>query len=298
LLPSQLDALSRTALESCDASDGVTDGIIADPLSCSFDPAKLLCRGASNGRCLSAIQLQALHRLYEGARDSRTHASVTPGMQGSLGTESTQWPGFATPGPLDAYGDNAKFFSDQFFRYMVYEDPKLDVLTLDPLKASMDARSKVGMLLNALDPDLSNVRATGKRIIQYHGTADALIPYAYSVDYYRSVEQYLGSDSRDFYRLFLLPGMEHCGGGPGPNVIGGSYNPGAAFDAKHNVLAALMQWVEKGEAPDRIVATKYQDDDPHKPILRTRPACVYPNVARWTHKGSTDDERNFVCAHP
>src|SRR5262249_27322870 len=156
-------------------------------------------------------------------------------------------------------------------------------------------RSRVGMILNAVDPDLSNVRAAGKKIIQYHGSADALIPATYSIAYYQSVEKYLGRDNRDFYRLFLAPGMQHCGGGPGPNVVGGSYYSGPLFDAKHNVLAALMQWVEKGQAPERIVAAKYQDDDPGKPVLRTRPLCAYPQVARWTHKGSADQEQNFEC---
>jgi len=90
-------------------------------------------------------------------------------------------------------------------------------------------------------------------------------------------------------------GMVHCWNGPGPNVFGGAYTPGGIFDADHHLLAALMQWVEKGKAPERIIATKYRDDDPAKPVIRTRPLCVYPRTARWKGKGSTDAAENFVC---
>jgi feruloyl esterase len=113
--------------------------------------------------------------------------------------------------------------------------------------------------------------------------------------YYRAVENYLSTDIRDFYRLFMVPGMEHCGGGRGPNNFGGAYIAGGAFEPKRNMLAALVAWVEEEQTPDRIVATKYQDDDPTKPVLRTRPLCGYQKSARWTKKGSTDDARNFEC---
>jgi len=135
--------------------------------------------------------------------------------------------------------------------------------------------------------------------------ADAVIPAQYSINYYEAVERYLGHDNRDFYRLFMAPGMEHCGGGPGPNAFGTPYDPrpfGAGYDPtrefnpQHHVLAALIRWVEKGEAPKQIVATKYQDDDAGKRVLRTRPLCVYPQVARWSRRGSTDDATNFVCS--
>jgi len=180
-------------------------------------------------------------------------------------------------------------FSENFWPFMVYGDPKLNFRTLDLLQASTDSRSRVGALLNSIDPDLSAVRSAGKKIIQYHGWADAVIPAQYSINYYEAVERYLGHDNRDFYRLFMAPGMEHCGGGPGPNAfgtpydprpLGAGYDPSREFNPQHHVLAALIRWVEKGEAPKQIVATKYQDDDAGKRVLRTRPLCVYPQVAR------------------
>jgi feruloyl esterase len=110
------------------------------------------------------------------------------------------------------------------------------------------------------------------------------------------VKRYLGHDNQDFYRLFLAPGMEHCFAGPGPNVFGGAYTLGGIFDADHHALAALMQWVETGKAPEQIIATKYQDDDTSKAIIRTRPLCPYPRVAHWTGKGSNGDAGNFTCS--
>jgi feruloyl esterase len=196
-------------------------------------------------------------------------------------------------------------FSENFWPFMVYGDPQVDFRKLDLLQASTDGRSRMGALLNSVDPDLSAVRAAGKKIIQYHGVADAVIPAQYSIGYYEAVEKYLGRENRDFYRLFMAPGMEHCGGGPGPNAFGTPYDPrpfGAGYDPsrefnpQHHVLAALIRWVENGEAPERIVATKYQDDDAGKRVVRTRPLCVYPRVARWSGKGSTDDANNFMCS--
>ena len=121
--------------------------------------------------------------------------------------------------------------------------------------------------MNSIDPDLGAVRAAGKKIIQYHGWADVLIPAQYSIAYYKAVEQYLGSDIRDYYRLFMVPGMNHCGGGPGPNIFGNAYRPSVSADPEHNALSALVQWVENGRVPRRIVATKYKDDDPEKPAM-------------------------------
>jgi feruloyl esterase len=190
---------------------------------------------------------------------------------------------------------------------MVYGDAKLDVGKLDLLQAYKDGRSRTGGLLNSVDPDLSAVRASGKKIIQYHGWADGVISGEFSVEYYEAVEKYLRQDNRDFYRLFMAPGMEHCGGGPGPNAFGTPYDPrpfGAGydssreFDPEHQVIAALVEWVEKGKAPERIVATKFQDDDSGKAVVRTRPLCVYPKVARWTGKGSSDEAKNFECGAP
>jgi feruloyl esterase len=295
----QLEALSQAAVAQCDAADGVKDGVIDEPLRCHFDPMELSCKGAADGKCLSKAQVEATRKLYDDARDAKSQASLAPGLQGTRGAESgfDQWQSWIT-GPLPSNGVTSspfyQFLSENFFSYMVYENPKLDVRTVDLRQASIDGRSRTGSALNSVDPDLSAVRAAGKKIIHYHGWADPSIPAQYSVRYYEAVEKYLGRDNRDFYRLFMAPGVGHCQGGPGPDVFGGAAS-GGSFDPEHDMVAALVRWVEQGQAPDRIIATKYQDGDVSKPIVRTRPLCVYPQVARWTGKGSTDDAANFVC---
>jgi feruloyl esterase len=299
--PLKLQALTNAALRRCDAADGLQDGLVSDPLHCPFDPAELQCKGAADGSCLTTAQIAAVRRLYDGPRDAKTRARLAPGLRGTVGTESAdayQWPLWLT-GP-SAYPEImtplANFFSENFWPLMVYADPKIDWRTLELTQAAAQARSRTGAELNSLDPDLSVVRAAGKKIIQYHGWSDVAIPAELSVAYYEAVEKYVGGDNRDFYRLFMVPGMGHCAGGPGPNMFGASFHsPKAATDPEHDVLAALILWVEKATAPERIIATKYQDDDASKLILRTRPLCVYPKVARYIGKGSIDDAHNFVC---
>src|SRR5262249_8874770 len=143
---------------------------------------------------------------------------------------------------------------------------------------------------------LDAVRARGAKVIMWHGWEDGAISPLNSIDYYQSVAatlrpgrgQGVGQDlaalarTRGFFRLFLAPGVLHCGFGPGPNV----------FDT----LTALEQWREGGIAPDQLLATKFVNDDPSAGVVRTRPICAYPRVARWTGHGSSDDAANFVCA--
>jgi Tannase and feruloyl esterase len=295
----QIEALSNAALARCDALDGVADGVIGDPLGCAFDPAELQCGLHPHAKCLSAEQVDAIRRIYEPPRALRAHTTLTPGLQGSLGAESGQWEWMITGAVAPKSGLSeplAQKFAASFWADLVYNNSRVDIRTLDLLEAVKKSRALLGAQLNAVDPDLSAVRASGKKIIQYHGWADVFTPAQYSIAYYRAVATYLGRDNRDFYRLFMAPGMGHCFGGPSANVFGGAYVLGGPFDPEHHALAALIQWVESGRAPERIVATKYQDDDPAKAIVRTRPLCPYPRVARWQGSGSTDDARNFICS--
>ena len=310
LMPSQIMALSKAALARCDSLDGTVDGVIDDPRRCQFDPAELQCKQAPDGKCLTPTQVAAVRAIYDDARDARTHARLTPGSRAVLGDEIGQWPWWIGPVPKKSglSAPLSQFFAEQFFPYMAYGNPKLDFRKLDLLRAAEDSRRRVGMELSAMDPDLSLVRASGKKIIQYHGWSDGVVPPRYSIAYYQAVETYLGRNNRDFYRLFMAPGMEHCGGGPGPNAFGaagatydprpydGSYDARREFDPASNALAALVQWVENDKPPERIVATKYRDDDPTKGIVRTRPLCVFPKVARWTGRGSPHEAKNFVCS--
>ena len=117
-----------------------------------------------------------------------------------------------------------------------------------------------------------------------------------TTQYYEAMNSKLGGAAavNTFARLSMVPGMGHCGGGDGPNAFGQDGIPKA--DADHDVFKALVKWVKEGTAPDQVIATKYTADDPTQPVLRTRPLCVYPKVAKYKGSGSTDDAANFVCS--
>jgi feruloyl esterase len=189
----QLEALGKAALERCDAADGTVDGVIDNPLQCRFDPAEVECKGQTDGKCLSASQVQAVSRIYEDARGGRTRASLAPGFRVAVGDEAAQWPYWVGPVPKGSGLSTtlSQMFSENFWPFMVYDNPKLDFRKLDLLKAASDARGRTGAMLNSVDPDLGAVRAAGKKIIQYHGWADAVVPTQYSIGYYEAVERYL-----------------------------------------------------------------------------------------------------------
>jgi feruloyl esterase len=161
---------------------------------------------------------------------------------------------------------------------------------------------KAGSILNSTSPDLRAFRAHGGKLIQYHGWGDAAIPALTSIDYYGHVREFLAKDPgvgvQDFYRLFLVPGMGHCGGGFGPNNFGNLLQGGgpATVDPEHDVVSALDRLVEKGAAPEKIIGTGTAVDNPSKTL--TRPLCPYPQVARYNGTGDTNDAANFACAAP
>ena len=151
-------------------------------------------------------------------------------------------------------------------------------------------------MLNATDPDLKRFRDHGGKLIVYHSWTDPAISALSSVNYFRSVQGKMGArQTNGFFRLYLAPGMAHCGGGPGPDVFGQAVGP--AGDPEHSVSKALERWVENGMAPDRIIATKYTPG-PNPIVARTRPLCPYPQVASYKGSGSTDDAANFACVEP
>ena len=178
---------------------------------------------------------------------------------------------------------------------MVYSKPDWQFRTFDSDRDVKAADERMARHLNATDPDLSAFQKRGGKLILYHGWADAAIPAVNAINYFDSVVSKMGANTaREFSRLYMVPGMEHCGGGAGPNVFGQAGTPNA--DRFHNIDAALEAWVEQGTAPDRIIATKYKtNSDPKSGMTRTRPLCPWPQIAKYRGSGSTDDEANFVC---
>jgi feruloyl esterase len=291
---SKIPAISAAVLAACDAQDGVADGILNDPRGCHFDPVALLCKEADSNSCLTPPQVTALNKIYAGPKNSkgeRIFPGYSPGGEEGMGG----WPNWIT-GP--APGKSLQFaFTTGFFINMVFDDPAWDFKTLGIDAGVKIADDKQARTLNATDPNLKAFKARGGKLIIYHGWSDAAIPPLNAIDYYNSVVTTMGPQDTDrFVRLYMAPGMQHCGGGPGPTSFGQFGMPNAPTDPQHNMSAALEQWVEKGIAPDKIIATKYVSDlNPAQGVKMTRPLCPFPQIAKYKGTGEINDESSFVC---
>jgi hypothetical protein len=289
---SKIPALSAAVLKACDAQDGLTDGLIDDPRKCHFDPASIQCQGSDSAACLTAPQVAALKKIYEGTHDSsgrQIFAGYPPGGEDGFGGWSL-WITGPKAGQSLIY-----FFGVGYFTNMVYEKSDWDPKSFNVDEAVKLAETKTAGMLNANDPNLGPFMTRGGKLILYHGWSDAAIPATHTIDYYNSVISTLGQPQVDsFARLYMAPGMQHCSGGPGPSSFGedGAPVPG---DPQHDIFAALQDWVEKGNAPSSIVATKYNEDNAGKGVKMTRPLCPYPEAARYRGTGDTNDAANFVC---
>jgi feruloyl esterase len=271
--PAKLALLNRAVLAACDAIDGVTDGLLADPRQCQFDPATLLCRGFDRDDCLTAQQIEAVKMGYAPARRA-TGELIFPGLVPGGETGWDMLTGTKPePGSIDV----------GMFRFVAHEDPAWDWHTFNLDRETSLIDKKAGFI-DAVNPDLSAFRARGGKLLIYHGWndggSDGAISPLNTVNYYASVLARMGSSQQDWLRLFMVPGMEHCGGGPGP--------------AQVNWMAALERWRESGIAPDRLIASRVSNNH----VNMTRPICSYPAVAKYNGVGSTNDAANFACKAP
>jgi feruloyl esterase len=270
---SKLPALQDAVHAACDANDGIRDGILNDPRTCQFDPAVLTCRdGRDDDSCLTPKQVQAVKDVWAGARNSSglVYPGYMPGAEAAGG-----WATYMTgTGPLTG---SHWLQADNVFKYMVFEDPAWDFRTFDFDRDLAFTVEKLGWVLDAFDPDLTAFRESGGKLLLYHGWNDPSISPLNTVDYYEQVDAASGGDAEEFARLFMVPGMLHCRGGPGPS--------------KFDMLGAMERWVEDGQAPERIVASHVTAGR----VDRTRPLCGYPEQAVYLGSGSTDEEENFVC---
>ncbi|HEY7171765.1 MAG TPA: tannase/feruloyl esterase family alpha/beta hydrolase [Vicinamibacterales bacterium] len=274
-LPSaKLTLLHDAVMSACDAVDGVKDGMLTNPSRCHFDPSSLRCKGADQPNCLTKPQVDAVKKVYGGMRNPRTKELLYPGWP--LGSE-------ATPGGVWADMSLAEPSYEDLFRYWVFENPQWDWRTFDFDKDMQKADEKLGATVNALSSDLSEFRRHGGKLLMYHGLNDNRVSAIDSIDYYRRVFATLprkephGLVVNNAIRLFLVPGMGHCGGGPGPTTFDG--------------LGALQEWVEKGSAPPFILGAHV---DGGKATM-TRPLCPYPKEAVFAGQGDTNDAANFTC---
>jgi hypothetical protein len=291
--PLKMAAIEAATLSACDAGDGLKDGLISDPRTCHFDPATLLCKGEDNERCLTAPQVSFLRKVYGGPRNAKgqpIYPGYSPGGEGGAGGW-VSWITGTAPRKSEGYG-----FSSQFFSQMVYENAEWDYSKFDAEREVKAADAKLASVLNSTSPDLRKFKDRGGKLILYHGWSDAAIPPVNAIEYYDSVASKMGAATAEsFVRLYMVPGMQHCGGGPGPNYFWSS-DPKARGDAQHDMEEALESWVENGPAPGPIVAVKFKTaGGAGRPVERTRPLCPYPQEAHWNGKGSIDEAANFSC---
>ena len=262
-------AIQQAVMKACDALDGVEDGIIINPEQCHFNPETLQCKGPDSLECLTPPQVHAVQEIYAGVRNSRTGEQIFPGLE--PGSPLDQATGAPPDHPLN------------FFRYVLFKNPDWKWQTLNFDSDVTLADQTAGAILNATDPDLTAFAAHGGKLILYHCFGDPHISPMNTVNYYEGVVTATGgaAAAENFVRLFMVPGMEHCQGGAGPDD----------FDK----IGAIEQWVEHHVAPNEIIASHQTKDDVTD---MTRPLCPYPQVASWKGSGSTNDAANFVCASP
>jgi feruloyl esterase len=265
--PAKFPMIHQAALAACDAGDGLKDGLISDPESCKFDPIVLLCKEGDRPDCLTAPQVDAAHAIYTAPHDPETGDPLF----GPLAPSSEL--GWAVMAGTDPYGPTL----DQL-KYVVFADPNWDWRTYNVVRDNDRYERPEYLIMNATDPDLGKFVQHGGKLLIYHGWSDQNVSPYNTVQYFKAVRETLGSSKTDTsVRLFMVPGMGHCGGGEGPNT----------FDK----IGPLDRWVEEGVAPDSIVATHSAAGK----VDRSRPLCPYPQQARYKGSGSIDYAANFTC---
>ncbi|HYL64254.1 MAG TPA: tannase/feruloyl esterase family alpha/beta hydrolase [Candidatus Methylomirabilis sp.] len=292
---SKIPAIAKAVNAACDAEDGVTDGVLNNPRKCHFKPATLLCKEGDSDSCLTHPQVTTLEKLYDGSRDSKGHLifpGYFPGAEDGPGGWGV-WITGQEPGKSLIFA-----FSVGFFSNMLYGKADWDYKTANIDEAVADADKKFSSVFNATNTNLKPFESHGGKMIIYHGWDDAAISAQNSINYYESVRKTMGAAQTDsFLRLYMVPGMQHCGGGPGTDTFGqDGVTP--VMDAQHNMDLALEQWVEKGTAPGSIIASKPASPAPGAAVTETRPLCAYPQEAKYKGIGDTNDAANFVCAAP
>ncbi len=266
-----LRKLQAGILEQCDAQDGLKDGVIQNPASAHFDLSKV--------PDLTDEQRKAIAVIYQGARNSR--GAIYPGFAPVAECDPDQWIAWIT-GPVPAFAkdhvpDLTFAFSTQIFKYLVFNDPDWNYATYDFSNFERDTRLAASFL-NATNSDLSDFKARNGKLILWHGWADPALPAEGTIDYYRQVQAHDGK-AGDFCRLFMVPGCLHCGGGPGAADV--------------DWLSVIVDWVEHGKVPDRLIASKKQNGK----VVMTRPLYPYPEDATFKGTGDTNSADSFEGKH-
>jgi len=270
--PAKVSLFANAVMAACDEKDGVKDGIISEPRKCKFDPSVLLCKDGGDGAdCLTRTQLENAKTVYSPVTTSKGEV-VYPGRS----------PGFESGWRIPTPGQQLNPLFGDMPRYVGRQDANWDVMSFN-LDTDLALALKNGGFVEANDPDLAKFKARGGKLLFYHGWADPGPAPENTINYYEAVKNKLGGGKQDdWMRLFLLPGVGHCGGGVGPDQA--------------DFLGAIEQWKESGKAPDQIVATRRAGRGGQTEM--SRPLCPFPQVARYSNSGSTNDAKNFTCVQP
>jgi len=275
----KLKTLAASVYRQCDSKDGLADGLIDDPRRCGFRPSEHVpvCKGdIDNAECFTPKQIETLEAIYGDVVSQGKR--IFPGWP--VGAEIEASPTGRSgwlPWLVRDDGPTISFnFAETFFRHMAFSDPKYEVRNFD-LERDPQRLEWIHQVLDATDPDLSRFRDRSGRMIMYYGWADPALNARMGVEYYEKVLERMGGTTTEFFRLFMVPGMFHCSGGVGC----GNFDP----------LTPLVRWVEQGSAPATIEAAQMREGK----TVRTRPLCVYPEVAKYKGSGSIDDAANFAC---
>ena len=298
--------VNRQVVHACDALDGVVDGVINDPRACRFDVAALHCADREADDCLTDAQVSAFKAIYAGPQDARTGRQIFPGF--TLGSEGVQTePNQRLPGWSDYWADT--HHPDQpdrvdILRRWALHDPSWNWWTFDWGHDVDTVRTRLAPLMDATNPDLHGFRAHGGKLIMFMGWEDPVGAAQDAIDYYDQVTdrgagltlQVKRRATQSFARLFMVPGMGHCAGGPGATNMSTATRDSTPpiSDARHDMALALEDWVEHGRAPEILVATHYKDDVPGGDVQFQRPLCAYPKTTKYIG-GDTSKAESFTC---
>jgi feruloyl esterase len=268
--PEKRTLFANAVVAACDQQDGVKDGIVSEPRACKFDPAVLACKAGDGPDCLTAPQVENARSAYASVT-TKSGTLVYPGRS----------PGFESGWRIPTQGAALNPLFTDMPRYVGRQDPNWDPMTFD-LETDLALALRNAGFVEASDPDLTKFKARGGKLLLYHGWADPGPAPENTINYHDAVIKKLGGKQDDWMRLFLMPGVGHCGGGVGPDQA--------------DFLGAIERWREKGEAPAQINATRPAGRGGASPM--SRPLCPHPQVARYKGSGSTDEAANFSCVAP
>jgi feruloyl esterase len=267
LSTAKINAVHKAFIDQCDEKDGLKDGIAGDPEHCSFDPGIIQCKEGDRDDCLTAPQVAAMRDIYGGPRNPRTGEQIFAGFEPGSEQQLMALVGGKEPFPV----------ATSYFRDIAFNNPQWDFKSFDydkDLAASYKAGSDI---VDVPSDGLAKFIEGGGKLLLSHGWSDGLIPAANTAAFYRSMTAKMDpKKAKESVRLFMLPGVGHCGGGDAPGVT--------------DMLSAIDQWVEKGKAPDRIIASNAPNQKP-----MSRAICPYPQVAKYKGSGNPDDAVNFEC---